>query len=568
MPTSDVPQPAPSPIVPPPNFPVTWADPTDVHREWMWERQHCPDPVTPMTGWYLEIVYGYGNEASGRFYGKSIRSKARRINTYFYWHYSSIAPDGSAEEQAQQLVRAEELTAAAIARLAELWNAEFLPEIERHFAAWEAFDLHGASLAALLNHLDESITRARRLWEIHHVIGDPALFAMSMFDDLYRDLFGAEHAADGYRLLQGFSNLTIEAEHALWDVRRKIADVPDVRHVLATTRPADVPAALAASPHGQAFLADLRAFLDRYGRRSNRCFELGEPSWIEDPTPVIKQLQSSLARPARDPRDEMAALAIQREQALALARERLLGYPKVVIDRFEALLQAAQAATVIHDDHNFWLDQRCTHQLRQVLLECGRRLAAADMLEQPDNVFFLMLDELRESMIAEPRHNRRPLVAGRRAEMEYFRTITPPALLGTPPRDPSPETSESRAGAKYFGEAPQISADPQVLRGGAASGGIARGPARVLRSLDDAGRLQAGDVLVTVTTTPPWALLFTRVAALITDTGGILSHTAVVAREYGIPAVVGAGNATTHIKDGQIVEVDGGAGTIRIISAT
>jgi pyruvate,water dikinase len=328
-----------------------------------------------------------------------------------------------------------------------------------------------------------------------------------------------------------------------------------------------VPAALVASPQGQAFLADLRAFLDRYGRRSNRCFELGEPSWIEDPTPVIEQLRSSLARPARDPRDEMAALAAEREQALALARERLRGYPKVVIDRFEALLQAAQAATVIHDDHNFWIDLRCTSQLRQVLLECGRRLAAADMLDQPDDVFFLLLDELRESLIAEPRHNRRPLVAGRRAEMEYFRTITPPALLGTP-GEPSPETPDSRAGAKYFGEAPQSSADPQLLHGGAASGGVARGPACVLRSLDDAGRLQAGDVLVTVTTTPPWALLFTRVAALITDTGGILSHAAVVAREYGLPAVVGAGNATTHIKDGQIVEVDGGTGTIRIISPT
>lgn len=568
MPTSDALQPALSPIVPPPNFPVTWADPADEHLEWMWERQHCPDPVTPMTGWYLELVLHYGVEASGQFYGKPSRSNIRRINTYCYWHWSQIAPAGPAEEQAQQLARAEERMAAAIGRLAELWNADFLPEIEHHFAAWEAFDLRGAADVALLNHLDESISRAQRLWEIHHVIVDAALVAMSLFDDLYRDLFGAEHTADGYRLLQGFPNLTVETEHALWDLRRKVADVQEVRHVLATTRPVDVVAALDESSHGQAFLADLRAFLDRYGRRSNQCFELAAPSWIEDPTPVIEQLQSSLASPVRDPRDEMAALAAERERQLVVVRERLQAYPKPVRDRFEALLQAAQAATVIHEDHNYWIDLRCTYQLRQVLLECGRRLVATGTLEQPGDVFFLTLDELRESMVAEVPHNRRPVVAGRRAEMEYFRTITPPAMLGTLPREPSAETPESRAGAKYFGEAPEISSDPQLLHGTAASGGVARGPARVLRSLDDAGRLQAGDVLVTVTTTPPWALLFSRAAALITDTGGMLSHAAVVAREYGLPAVVGAGNATTHITDGQIVEVDGGAGTIRIVSPT
>lgn len=568
MPISDVSQPTPSPIVPPANFPVTWADPADVHLEWMWERQHCPDPVTPITGWYLELIYHHGAEASGRAYGKPIRSNVRRINAYFYWHCSSIAPDGSAEEQARQLERAEELTAAAIGQLAELWNATFLPEIEQHFAAWEAFDLRGASRAALLRHLDESIARAQRLWEIHHVIVDPALLAMSMFDDLYRDLFGVERAADGYRLLRGFPNLTVEAEHALWDVRRKVVDDPEVRQVLATMRPVDVPVALAASPSGQAFLADLRTFLDRYGRRSNRCFELGDPSWIEAPTPVIEQLRASLDQPERDPRDEMVALATERERLLAQARERLRGYPTVVRDRFEALLRAAQAAAVIHEDHNFWIDLRCTYQLRQVLLECGRRLAVAGTLEQPNDVFFLTLDELRESMVAEPQHNRRPVVAGRRAEMEYFRTITPPALLGTPPCEPPPETPDSRVGAKYFGEGPQTSSDPQVLRGVAASGGVTRGPARVLRSLDEAGKLQAGDVLVTTTTTPPWALLFTRLSALITDTGGILSHAAVVAREYGIPAVVGVGNATARITDGQILEVDGDAGTIRIVSPT
>jgi pyruvate,water dikinase len=96
---------------------------------------------------------------------------------------------------------------------------------------------------------------------------------------------------------------------------------------------------------------------------------------------------------------------------------------------------------------------------------------------------------------------------------------------------------------------------------------VARGIARVVRSLRDAGRVQPGDVLVAEMTAPSWTPLFATVAAVVTDTGGILSHCAVVAREYQIPAVVGAGRATSVIQDGQLVEVDGDRGVVRIIEA-
>jgi phosphoenolpyruvate synthase/pyruvate phosphate dikinase len=97
------------------------------------------------------------------------------------------------------------------------------------------------------------------------------------------------------------------------------------------------------------------------------------------------------------------------------------------------------------------------------------------------------------------------------------------------------------------------------------SPGTARGRARVIRSLADAHRLGAGEVLVTETTAPPWTPLFARAAAIVTDAGGILSHCAVVAREYGVPAVVGTRTGTRAIEDGRLVEVDGTAGTVRML---
>jgi pyruvate,water dikinase len=118
---------------------------------------------------------------------------------------------------------------------------------------------------------------------------------------------------------------------------------------------------------------------------------------------------------------------------------------------------------------------------------------------------------------------------------------------------------------KFFGAAHMATDDHTLIRGNRGSPGKATGSARVVRSLAGAGKLQPGDVLVVETTAPPWTPLFATAAAVVSDTGGILSHCAVVAREYGIPAVVGTGNATSRLADGQLIEVDGDAGTIRVL---
>jgi pyruvate,water dikinase len=127
----------------------------------------------------------------------------------------------------------------------------------------------------------------------------------------------------------------------------------------------------------------------------------------------------------------------------------------------------------------------------------------------------------------------------------------------------------SKAMGKFFGPPPQPpgpeGTPPGLIKGQAGSPGKARGVARLVRSLDDAARLGRGEVLVAETTAPPWTPLFATAAAVVTDTGGILSHCAVVAREYNIPAVVGVGMATALIRDGQTVEVDGDAGLVRIV---
>jgi phosphohistidine swiveling domain-containing protein len=549
-------------------FPVTWDDPVDARLFWTFDRMHWPTPITPMTGQYLEYMYADGFNRAAQAYELPSRVFTRRINTY---HYRAVAPLlQSDEELAAQGQRAEYSLAEAMQQLGENWRQHYLPEIKQHLTYWEAFDLGMSALPDLLSHLDETITRIRRVYAIHFLVYFPFVLAPSLFEELYRDLLGDEQALDAYHLLQGIDTKTLEADRALWQLSRAALATPAVHEILRLLPAAEVVAALETTPLGQDFLARLRAYLDAYGRRSDKSNELDAPHWIEEPTPVISRLQEYITQPDRDLAAELTAQAADRDRLLAETRTRLQGYPQLVIDQFESLLRAAQAGLFVGEEHSYWIDQRATYQVRQVMLEFGRRFAAAGALEQASAIFYLTFDEARATAEALPDRDQRRVVAERRAEMEYFRTIQPPPALGTPPPGPPPADPLSRARDRFFGfsASAQAPSEPTFLRGHAGSPGTARGPARIVRSLAEADKLQPGDVLVAETTMPAWTPLFATAAAVVTDTGGVLSHCAVVAREYGIPAVVGARVATRTLRNGQLIEVDGRAGLVRILAQT
>ncbi|MCL4863623.1 MAG: hypothetical protein KJZ93_29730 [Caldilineaceae bacterium] len=553
---------APHTVTPTPDaFPVTWEDPADASLFWLLQRMHFPEPMTPLDEWFLRTEFE-GATRAAQVYDLPFYAKGRRCNTYAY---AAIAPlPLPPEELAAMGQRAQGKLGAAMARLGEQWNAEYLPEIQRYLDAWAAFDLAGASMTELLAHLDAMIETRERLWDIHFLVWFPAYTAITLFEELYRELFGDEHTFDAYRLLQGFENKTLETTHALWRLSRQALAQPAVQQVLAESDPADAPAVLSRSAEGRAFLAQLQVYLHEYGQRSDK-WVFSSLSWIEDPTPVISNLQDYITQPDRDLAAETARLAAERERLLAEVRAQMVDYPQPVVAHFEFLLKAAQQGSVLTEDHGFWIDFRGWYPVRCMFLEFGRRFAEACALDKPDDIFFLTLGEVRETAQALPAMDRRPLVAGRQAEVAYFQGIQPPPALGTPPEGPPADDPVSRTIGKFFGAPPQPSTDPNVLFGNAGSPGTARGPARVIRSLAESARLQPGDVLVVTTTAPPWTPLFASAAAVVTDTGGILSHCAVVAREYGIPAVVGTGIATSVIEDGQLVEVEGHTGTVRIL---
>jgi pyruvate,water dikinase len=539
-----------------------WEQPTDSQLSWMQDRMHFPYPISRMEDDFARLSLIHGLNRSHQIYQIPVRMHARRFWTY---HYAASTPlELTPEEMQAMAARSEKIVGEAIGSLGKRWEGDWLPAIKSHLAHLQSFDLSGATDAALMEHVEDAIERMRAIWQLHFEVGLPAYLAMSLFEEFYRELFGDESAFRPYKLIQGLENRTVASGNALWRLSRKAAASSMLRDVFVLYPAHGVIAALESFPEGNDFLIEFHGFLAEFGKRGET-WGLNYPSWIEDPTPVIKTIRDYIDMPDHDPERDQQQLAEEREQLIAEARAALANYPEAVRGQFEFLLNAAQVGIILSEDHGYWIDFQSTYEFRRVFIEVGRRFATAGVLTAADDIFHLSFDEMYDTARYLPRIDRRELVAARQAEMEQYRTMTPPPFVGAPPSPPPTDDPGSRTMAKFFGGPPPVSEDPDVLLGAAGSPGVVRGPARVIVDIADAARLKPGDIMVTATTAPPWTPLFGTAAAVVTDTGGVLSHCAVVAREYRIPAVVGTGFATKAITDGQIVEVDGERGTVRII---
>jgi pyruvate,water dikinase len=194
------------------------------------------------------------------------------------------------------------------------------------------------------------------------------------------------------------------------------------------------------------------------------------------------------------------------------------------------------------------------------VLEAARRLTERKQVGAVEDAFLLTYDELQEALRT-AKGELFDLVEERRREEERNRATKPPAAVGAPPPE---QVAENQMMLKFFGGLPEESNDPRVFKGNAASAGKVTGTARVVMSLEESEKLNNGEILVCPATMPPWTPLFGIASAVVTDHGGVLSHTAIVAREYGIPAVVGTKVGTSLVRDGQTISVDGDAGTVTL----
>ena len=425
-----------------------------------------------------------------------------------------------------------------------LWRERWLPEVEKIVSELEQFDassVEAGRWAATLQGQEEAYMRV--FGGVHSLAVGPPHAASGAFMEAFEARFGPERREDTHALLQGFPNCSVDRAGALWDLSRLLRANPDLLETL--NRGAELPDTEA----GLEFKDGLDAMLEIYGHTSNTDLQ-DLPVWREDPDIPLAAIRAYAGQPdGTGPRD---AAARQRERRLALEAELgqvAAGDPSVA--ELLRLMEMAQELVPNIEDHNFLADQAMIAASRVRWLAIGRMLQERGVLDAVDDVFFIEQSELIAVLEGESfpdmailRERRRDLIQGRAS--------SPPPILGRPLDQP-----EGRAAT------PGISmSQSRVVRGVAASPGSFRGRARVIETLEEAGTLVDGDVLVVRTTTPPWTPFFALASAIVTNSGGALSHAAIVAREFGVPAVVGTVNGTALIKDRATITVDGTGGLV------
>ena len=254
---------------------------------------------------------------------------------------------------------------------------------------------------------------------------------------------------------------------------------------------------------------------------------------------------------------QQTELVIQDRIACEQACRTALRNEPNLLARFDQLLTVAQHYAVLREEQARDLSLAWP-VLRRCASLLGERLRRAGAIDDDDDVYFLTLDEVLDNS-ADRRHQ----VQERRATWERQRHLSAPVTLGSPPRLIGDPIAHAVAAARSTNDAP-----PDAIIGHPASIGRATGRVRIITSPTDFASFLPGEVLVTKATAPAWTPLFARAVAVVTDGGTLAAHASLVAREYGIPAVVGTGDATTRLHTGMLVRVDGGAGTVIPLHAT
>ena len=536
---------------------MVWESDDERSLLWKWNDIHSPLPGSTLSEAVSKITVGPGWTRAATALGRQDRGLSRLINGY---SYSATKPGVDTPEQKESQRR---LMEEAVATTRRRWDTEFLPSLKRDLVYMRSLDIESSDDAKLLQYLEELFEIQREHWYIHFLVVFPVSVAAENMATLYREAMGDVPDEEPYLLLQGLDNKTLEADRALRDLANEARRSGEVARVFAEeTSPEGTTHRLSQSPQGAEFLAKLDEFLSVYGYRSTG-FDLVYPSWKEDPSFVIRNVKGYLSSPPRDVEVEARAGAEESEKLLNAVLNKLEGNePKRT--QFLDAYGSAQGLSPLKEDHAFYIDQGSSASLRILLAEMGKRLARRGALEGPDDVFHLTLDELTGAMKGAVPGDLATKATARRMERDHYSKIIPPPSLGTMP----PEADSEKDSVFQRMDGPKAGPRPEegtgVLRGVSGSRGMATGPAKVVRSPDEFEKIQPGDILVCTSTSPTWTALFGSVAALISDSGGVLSHTAIVAREYRLPAVVGVKYGTSTISDGQVITVDGDAGVVYI----
>ena len=512
------------------NFEVRWEDPAREGESWVHDRLHAPWAQPPLTQAIFERIMALAFDVPTVF-----------VNCHAFMRDFG-PPPATPEVEARGPI--------------PIWEEEFEPAVRAACATMRGRDYDSMSAqelaGALPGYFDETGSAFRYTTIVIFAFMRPTAKLIQFLEDELGDDGGALAA----RLLQGFDNVTTDAGNALNGLVEIASQHAGLSEAL---RKGDY-ASVAACEGGTAFLEALRAHNELYGWRADSWYMAHLPTWAEDETLVMGLIGRYLANTAHAPGAALARSVSIRGQAEREAAQKL---SPEKLSRFQELLEASTDHVGISEDRAYWQLQ-ISGSIRVPAMALGRKLVDAGAIEAANDVFFLSLEEVQAAAREPKSRDWKGIVHANKAELVRCQRLTPPAYLGKAP-SMSKAPSDLQAVMKHMrGYGVSLSTDLRRINGVAASKGVIRGTARVIWGLEEGYRLRPGDILVCRTTAPPWTSLFSIAGAVVSDAGGLLSHTAICAREYGIPAVVATQIATAKIPDGATITVDGERGFVTI----
>ncbi len=562
------------------DFPVAWASAQEQGLFWVYDDLHCPQPLSPMYfdigGWWLTCDHMF------RRFGTpfAVDWLAKNVNGYLYtaavpadpalvvsateygrryWARVPVDP-GYAEQVGAYL---DSVLPVYGEHFADWWRDRLVPEMERNFAYLEAMLDHAGelSLSELAVLLEDAIDIHDRHWKIHWMLNFAQFSATMRLRSAMQKVRGSIDEGLLGRLQNSAADRNWDSVEGLWAMKEVVRQRPDLSAAFAAGSGSEILRALAGTEGGRAFVSEhLDPYRRMFGWRAVWSHEFIFPTFAEQPAPILEQVRGYLDTDY----DYPAAVESVRNDLAAASDELLAGLSGAERDELAAANAINLRMAPLTPDHHFYIDQGSNARLRVVLMTIGSRLTREGVLSEPDDVMYLRYDELRQVIGKPAASDAGRTVARRRAERAAAYRRRPRDWIGT--------VTESQLTFPYwvnwgypdrfYRGAP---ADVEQLHGIGGAPGVVEGIARVVRTTDDFDAVADGDILVCQMTNPAWVALFTKIAGLVTDSGGTTSHPAVLAREFGIPAVVGTSEATYRIATGDRLRVDGSTGRVDIM---
>ena len=435
------------------------------------------------------------------------------------------------------------------------WQEEALPRLVGTAEKWRKVDPKSATDDELLAGIREMAIEEGVYWSgnTSHTFG----IAKSTDDQL--QCFLHENLPDenyiSGQFLTGFESKTLRANAILFEIAKLVRLSEALSYLVIATPTQFLSRALQEHVEGGPILKALDDYFDIYGHQGYS-LDFIEPTQAEDPSATFATLKSMVQNANYDPKDQEIRATAVRERKFAEVSERLSG---LTYWQFRYRLWFGRRYNHIREETAFYFGYTWS-VLRPMAFELGRRMVEVGTFLDAEDTFFMVTEELARAIEARKAGTSLPelgkLAAERRELREARKLLHPPGTI--------PEEASNIPSVRF--KETQIRNDPSgdALNGFAVSSGTVTAPASVILSQNDFDKMEPGSILVAPNTTPAWTQLFAHAVGLVTDMGSILAHGSIVAREYGIPAVLGVGNGTVRIQHGQSITIDGDAGSVTL----